>query len=144
MLWYYWRKVQKMYNQKRLLQPGDDPAYPDGFFNKTWAGRGREYRMFVEPVDVANWCGGRPTWCLLARTSSSCSAPAVSYARAAREQGTRGAHCDNDVRSVRRYYKNKHVEALEEGPAVVSGHYVDFPDGRVLSRAPPPAGHTRL
>ena len=45
-----------MYHQKRLLHPGEDPSYPDGFFDKTWAGRGREYRMHAEPVDIADWC----------------------------------------------------------------------------------------
>lgn len=56
-LWPFWKKVQKMYNKKRLLHPKEDPDYPDGFFGNSWAGRGREYRMYFEPVDIANWCG---------------------------------------------------------------------------------------
>ena len=46
-----------MYKQKRLWHPNEDIGYPYGFFNKSWAGRGHEYRMYVEPVDIANWCG---------------------------------------------------------------------------------------
>ena len=56
-LWAWWRKVQKLYEQERLLHPGKDSRYPDGFFDKKWAGRGRDYRLATEPVDIANWRG---------------------------------------------------------------------------------------
>ena len=52
----FWRKVQRLYKQNRLLQPDEEPGYPHGFFDRKWAGRGREYRTFVEPVNIANWC----------------------------------------------------------------------------------------
>ena len=55
-LWTFWRKVQRMYKTHDLLWPGDDPNFPMGFFSKVWAGRGREYRHLVEPLDIANWC----------------------------------------------------------------------------------------
>jgi hypothetical protein len=28
---------------------------PEDFFTRSWAGRGRDYRMLVEPLDIANW-----------------------------------------------------------------------------------------
>ena len=28
---------------------------PELFFTKPWAGRGREYRMLVEPLEIAKW-----------------------------------------------------------------------------------------
>jgi hypothetical protein len=28
---------------------------PEEFFTRSWAGRGRDYRMLVEPLDIANW-----------------------------------------------------------------------------------------
>ena len=55
-LWIFWKKVQRMYKTHDLLWPSDDPNYPNGFFSKVWAGRGREYRHLVEPLDIANWC----------------------------------------------------------------------------------------
>ena len=61
MLWPFWRKVQRLYTQKRLLQPGEDADHPLGFFDKKWAGRGSQYRTFVEPVDIANWCLPMPS-----------------------------------------------------------------------------------
>ena len=56
MLWPFWKKVQARYTAKMLLQPGQDPDHPLGFFDRTWASRGREYRTLVEPIDIANWC----------------------------------------------------------------------------------------
>ena len=56
MLWPFWRNVQRLYKGQRLLQPGEDPDHPLGFFDKKWAGRGRDYRIHVEPIDIANWC----------------------------------------------------------------------------------------
>ena len=51
-LWLFWRKVQRLYKAGLLAQPSaDDP----GFFSRSWAGRGRMYRMLVEPLDIANW-----------------------------------------------------------------------------------------
>jgi hypothetical protein len=28
---------------------------PEEFFTRSWAGRGRDYRMLVEPLEIANW-----------------------------------------------------------------------------------------
>ncbi|KAK9811796.1 hypothetical protein WJX72_010260 [[Myrmecia] bisecta] len=54
-LWGFWRHTTKLYLGRHLLHPGDDPARPNGFFSGNWLGRGREYRLLVEPVDIANW-----------------------------------------------------------------------------------------
>ena len=55
-LWPFWREIQRLYKAHALLWPGDDPNFPYGFFTRSWAGRGRAYRMLAEPVDIANWC----------------------------------------------------------------------------------------
>ena len=51
-LWLFWRKVQRLYEAGLLAQPSADGL---GFFSGSWAGRGRTYRMLVEPLDIANW-----------------------------------------------------------------------------------------
>ena len=48
--------------------------------------------------------------------------------------------CDNSLEAERfssRYFENKHVQERARDPSAVSGHYVDFSDGRTLSRAQP-------
>ena len=51
-LWPFWRDVQL-----KAWPKGGAPVLlpPEEFFTKPWAGRGREYRMLVEPLDIANW-----------------------------------------------------------------------------------------
>ena len=127
-----------MYKKKRLLQPGVDPDYPLGFFNKSWAGRGHDYRTYLEPVDIANWCGlslaRHPSavsrWLLhpdgsqrmsflIERSFDHCKKGELHLCSELFD-----AHC--------RYYKNKNVEAR---PPAVPGHYVDLPNGQELPLA---------
>lgn len=51
----FWRKVQRLHKVHGLLRPGDDSSFPYGFFDKRWTWRGKEYRLLVEPLDIANW-----------------------------------------------------------------------------------------
>ena len=119
MLSAWWRKVQTLYKQERLLHPGKDARYPDGFFDKKWAGRGREYRLATEPVDIANWCG-----------------PLILSPDLPRCLMVRGRRVQAHACLVHfRYFRNKHVNIMEDDPSIVSGHYVDFKDGRALKRA---------
>ena len=52
----FWDGVQSMYQAQELLERNEDPKLPEGFFNKVWAERGREYREIVEPLEIADWC----------------------------------------------------------------------------------------
>jgi hypothetical protein len=45
-LWGFWRDIQHKYNLGELT---------DDFFTPNWIGRGREYRLLVEPLDIANF-----------------------------------------------------------------------------------------
>lgn len=45
-LWGFWKRVKTAYEEGVL---------DDKFFSRHWAGRGREYRLLVEPVDIANY-----------------------------------------------------------------------------------------
>ena len=62
----FWKDVQSKYQAQELLELHEDPRFPEGFFNRQWTGRGREYRELVEPLDIANWWApwhtGTPAW----------------------------------------------------------------------------------
>ena len=80
-LWAWWRKIQKLYKQERLLHPGKDAQYPSSFFDKKWAGRGRDYRMAAEPVDIANRHAAPPPHALACAQNgwNCCRAPALIH-----------------------------------------------------------------
>lgn len=49
-LWGFWKRVQDSYKHGILTDTN--------FFtteNRAWTGKGRAYRMLVEPLDIANW-----------------------------------------------------------------------------------------
>jgi hypothetical protein len=51
-LWPFWRDVQL-----KAWPEGGAPVLlpPEEFFTRSWAGRGRQYRLLVEPLEIANW-----------------------------------------------------------------------------------------
>jgi hypothetical protein len=71
----FWRSVKKAYETNELLKPGQKepwrnwfqwvehypqlgfkpPELDPGFFTHRWAGRGKDYRQRIEPLDIANW-----------------------------------------------------------------------------------------
>ena len=44
----FWRDIQALYKDKTNIFEG----------SKSWAGRGKEYRMLCEPIDILNWYYG--------------------------------------------------------------------------------------
>jgi hypothetical protein len=43
----FWRKVCLFYK--------GEPRHLKDYWTETWSGRARDYRLLVEPVDIANW-----------------------------------------------------------------------------------------
>ena len=86
-----------MYKTHDLLWPGDDPNFPNGFFSKAWAGRGREYRMLVEPLDIANWCAS--PGCCLSPLPSCCQACCLWHPPDVHQQGVPPSDSSNADRA---------------------------------------------
>ncbi|KAK9803999.1 hypothetical protein WJX72_011631 [[Myrmecia] bisecta] len=65
--WKFWRKVEMLYERpgNELLHPGEKCPWrsllgqslpkDDGFFTRSWAGRGAHYRKLAEPIDILNY-----------------------------------------------------------------------------------------
>jgi hypothetical protein len=93
--------------------------------NRNWLGRGQQYRLLAEPLDVANWWGRRGCCCCNSLRNASTmstldSSACQSGSRQLRQQSLSldKPWSDNTTAAcARRYHRDKHLHG--------QGHYVD-------------------